>query len=55
MTNKNTIVIRNIYYMLAYAFQVLQQTNYKKIETEPFENVQDLFASIMYIGVSGQL
>lgn len=55
MTDKKTIIIRNVYYMLAYAFQVLKQTNYKKIETEPFENVQDLFASIIHIGVSQQL
>ena len=55
MSNKNTIIIRNVYYMLAYAFQVLKQTNFKKIESEPFENVQDLFASIMYIGTSQQL
>ena len=55
MIDKKTIIIRNVYYMLAYAFQVLRQTNYKKIETEPFDNVQDLFASIIYIGVSQQL
>ena len=41
--------------MLAYAFQVLRQTNYERIETEPFENAQDLFASIIHIGVSQQL
>lgn len=55
MSSKQTIVIRNIYYMLAYAFQALRQTNYKRIETESFENAQDLFASILYIGVSQQL
>lgn len=55
MIDKKTIIIRNVYYMLAYAFQVLRQTNYQKIETEPFENVQDLFASIIEIGVSQQL
>ena len=41
--------------MLAYAFQVLRQSNYKKIEIEPFENAEDLFASIIEIGVSQQL
>lgn len=55
MIDKKTIIIRNVYYMLAYAFQVLKQTNYQKIETEPFENVQDLFASIIEIGISQQL
>lgn len=55
MIDKKTIVLRNVYYMLAYAFQVLRQTNYKKIETEPFENTEDLFASIIEIGISQQL
>lgn len=55
MIDKKTIIIRNVYYMLAYAFRILRQTNYEKIKTEPFENVQDLFASIIQIGVSEQL
>ena len=31
------IPIRNIYYMLSYAFQVLSEQGYKNIETEQFE------------------
>ena len=32
MTEDKGILIKNIYYMLAYAFQVLKQTNYEEIE-----------------------
>ena len=49
------IPIRNIYYMLSYAFQVLREQGYKDIETEPFENVAELCASILSKGVSLQL
>lgn len=54
MTN-NKILIRNIYHMLSYAFQELKRNNYKDIEEEEFEQVFDLFAEILYRGVSMQL
>lgn len=41
--------------MLAYAFQVLHQSNYEKIDTELFDNVQDLFAAILSKGIAQQL
>lgn len=49
------IFIKNIYYMLSYAFQVLKQTNFEKIKSEEFENMGDLFACILYRCVSQQL
>ena len=49
------IPIRNIYYMLSYAFQVLREQGYKDIETEPFENAAELCAAILSKGVSLQL
>lgn len=49
------ILVNNIYHMLAYAFQVLHQSNYEKIASEPFENVQDLFAAILAKGIAQQL
>ncbi|WP_461256453.1 hypothetical protein [Treponema sp. R80B11-R83G3] len=42
--DKQSIVIKNIYYMLSYAYQNLQHNNYKEIETEYFENIQDIDA-----------
>ena len=53
-SNKN-IVIKNIYYMLTYAFQVLNQSNYDEIKSEPFDNAQNLFAAILSKGIAQQL
>ena len=49
------IRIQNIYYMLSYAFQVLNEQGYKNIATEDFENVADLCAGILIKGVSSQI
>ncbi len=55
MTNDKGILIKNIYYMLSYAFQVLKQTNYEKVSAEEFDNTGDLFAAILAKGVAQQL
>lgn len=55
MTNDKGIFIKNIYYMLVYAFQILRQKNYESIAAEEFEDVQDLFAAILVKGISQQL
>ncbi|PNH17936.1 5-methylcytosine-specific restriction endonuclease system specificity protein McrC [Lachnospiraceae bacterium] len=49
------IRIQNIYYMLAYAFQVLNERGYKKIATEDFDNTAELCAAILARGISTQL
>lgn len=55
MTNDKGILIKNIYYMLTYAFQVLRQSHYDEIASEEFENIQDLFAAILAKGIAQQL
>ena len=55
MTKDKGIFIKNIYYMLAYVFQVLKQKNYDDIAAEDFDDIQDLFAAILAKGVSQQL
>lgn len=55
MTNGKGILIKNIYYMLTYAFQVLRQSNYDEVASEEFENIQDLFAAILAKGIAQQL
>ena len=55
MTNDKGIFIKNIYYMLAYAFQVLRQENYDDVAAEEFDDIQDLFAAILARGISQQL
>lgn len=49
------IPVRNIYYMLSYAFQTLQEQGYQNIATEEFDNTADLFAAILSKGISVQL
>jgi 5-methylcytosine-specific restriction enzyme subunit McrC len=51
----SNILIKNIYYMLAYAFTTLKQDTYADVDTEEFENVADLFAEILIIGMSSQV
>ncbi len=51
----NNIVIKNIYYMLSYAFRVLQRDEFTSMETEEFENIHDLFAAILALGIGRQL
>lgn len=49
------IPIHNIYYMLSYAFRVLNEQGYKSIQTEEFHNVGELCAAILVKGFSIQL
>ena len=49
------IPIRNIYYMLAYAFQVLHEQGYKDVAAEDFRNTAELLAAILCKGVSVQI
>ncbi len=49
------ILIQNIYYMLSYAFQVLNEDGYRNMATEEFDNVAELCAAILIKGVSVQL
>lgn len=55
MTNDKGIFIKNIYYMLSYAFQVLKQSNYESVAAEDYEKIQDLFAAIIAKGVAKQI
>ena len=49
------IKIQNIYYMLAYAFQVLHEDSYKRIAVEDFEQAEDLLAAILAKGIANQV
>ena len=46
------IKIHNIYYMLAYAFRVLNEEGYRKVALEDFEYAEDLLAAILAKGIS---
>ncbi|HEL0822027.1 TPA: 5-methylcytosine-specific restriction endonuclease system specificity protein McrC [Streptococcus equi subsp. zooepidemicus] len=49
------IKIQNVYYMMAYAFQTLNEQGYKDVATEQFNNVAELCAAILTKGVSLQI
>ena len=49
------ILIQNIYYMLSYAFQMLNEQGYKNIATEEFENTAELCAAILSRGIAVQI
>ena len=49
------IPVRNIYYMLSYAFQILNENGYSDIKTENFNNAAELFSAILSKGISVQL
>lgn len=55
MTKDKSILIKNIYYMLAYAFQVLDIKEFESVEGEKFENINDLFSEILFLGIGYQL
>ena len=55
MTEDKGILIKNIFYMLSYAFQELRKNNYDEIKGEKFDDVYDLFSEILSRGVSSQL
>lgn len=53
--NESTILIRNIFHMLCYAFRILRQQNYMDILTEDFNHVEDMLAAILSRGIAMQL
>ena len=49
------ILIRNIYYMLSYAFQALSRDGEEDMAPEAFEDMHNLFAAILSKGIGMQL
>lgn len=49
------IPVQNVYYMLSYAFKVLNEQGYKRIATEEFNNTAELMAAILAKGIAVQL
>ena len=51
MTRDKNILIKNIYYMLSYAFTTLNREEDKEISPEAFDNIHNLFAAILAKGI----
>ena len=50
----SSVVVKNIYYMMAYAFRALELDEYRKLLSEEFDNVADLLAAILSLGMAAQ-
>ena len=55
MIKDKSIFIKNIYYMLSYAFTTLTPTLDDEIAAEEFDNIHNLFAAILSKGIGQQL
>lgn len=56
MTTKDkSTFIKNVYYMLAYAFRALKMDEYDDLAGEDFEHMHDLFAAILAKGIARQV
>ena len=55
MIKDKSIYIKNIYYMLSYAFSTLNQGGYESVKAESFDNIHDLMSAILAKGISLQL
>ena len=55
MTKDKSIFIKNIYYMLSYAFTNMIPEQEDEIAAEEFDNIHNLFAAILAKGIGQQL
>ncbi|MGZ1490602.1 5-methylcytosine-specific restriction endonuclease system specificity protein McrC [Brevibacterium sediminis] len=55
MSSPNTILIRNVYVMMAYAFRALKSRDVASVEGESFDHLHDLLAEVLYRGVTTQI
>lgn len=55
MSKDQTIIIKNIYYMLAYVFDALNKAEFQNVGTEEFDNIFNLYACILETGISQQI
>lgn len=51
----NHIAVKNIYYMLTYAFKALKDDSMKELSAESFDDMKDLMAAILIKGIAFQL
>lgn len=49
------INVKNIYWMLAYAFRCIEQKGLEKVNSEEFDNIYDLFCVMLTQGISKQI
>ena len=50
----STVLLKNVYYMLAYAFKALETGEHRRLAAEDFEHVHDMLAAILAGGLDNQ-
>ena len=55
VTGQQHQLIKNIYYMLSYAFSPMRQKDFKEVAGEEFDNIWDLMARILCQGLNRQI
>lgn len=55
MIKDKSILIKNIFYMLAYYYMPLSQSGYTDVAAEHFENIHNLLAAILAKGINRQI
>lgn len=55
MIKDKNILIKNVYHMLSYAFQTLNQEQYEDVAKESFDEMYDLLAAILSKGIGLQI
>lgn len=53
-TKPETVLVRNVFYLMSYAFRTLDVKDYERIGSEEFRGMDDLLAAILLIGVETQ-
>ncbi|WP_315583630.1 restriction endonuclease [Actinomyces viscosus] len=50
----STVLLKNVYYMLAYAFTALETGEHRRLAAEDFDHVHDLLAAVLAEGLDNQ-
>lgn len=53
-TKPSTVLVRNIYYLMSYAFDAVDVREYQSLATEDFDDLEDLLAAILLLGIESQ-
>ena len=53
-TKPSSVIVKNVYYLMAYAFRVVGMEEYRKLGSEEFEGMDDLLAAVLLLGVEAQ-
>lgn len=48
----STVPLRNVYYMLTYAYEMLKSKEYERLSREDFDNIYDLLATLLLCGTN---